>query len=310
MYATFFYLIIVNICSKPSYYRSMFGHPGTDEVENEYVDGIEIFETGLPHPQLKPVSEGKYTSEPIDPNDYPWPGHELRGSCTWERMIEESKAIEERYKRTDLTQDEMHWHPAAAKQFYTTDEEIAAADRVSIRFTMQPNYQSHFVPVFAPPGEVIKIEIPEAFIDKLILTFNVQCRSMGETKHCTTRLYNLMLNNLILDRKVNYVGLPYGGDMFFSFIGTDPLEIKISGVILQPYFNYGMTSDEEWENDLSKRPGPIACLNTGNLVHVVPSKFIRGTTRMNDCMKYWQSAIQISQTTATDIYGNQRFGRI
>ena len=102
MYATFFYLIIVNICSKPSYYRSMFGRPGTDEVENEYIDGIEILERGLTHPPLKPVSEGKYTSEPIDPNDYPWPGHELRGSCTRERMIEEANEIEEEISSAGL----------------------------------------------------------------------------------------------------------------------------------------------------------------------------------------------------------------
>lgn len=312
MFLSFFYILIIKICSKPSYYRSMFGRPGTDEVENEYIDGIEILERGLTHPPLKPVSEGKYTSEPIDPNDYPWPGHELRGSCTRERMIEEANEIEKRYRRTNLTQNEIHWHPAAAKQFYTTDEEISSADRVKIKYTMQPKYERHLVPAFAPPGEVIKVEIPEAFVGKLSMVFNVQCRSMGDTDHCKTRLYALILNDLRLDRKVNYVGLPYGGDISFYYSGNDPLEINISGVILQPYFYYGMTSDDEWENDLSKRPGPIAYLDTGNLVHIVPSKFIRGTTRMNDCMKYWRSAIQISQTTARDVsgYNNPRYGRI
>lgn len=314
MNCLFFLLYIIHISNSatPSYIRSIFGHPGTDEIENEYVDGIEILETGLPHPKLTPVSEGHYTSQPIDPDDYPWPGHPFKGQMTWDLLKEESTNILSRYRRTNFTQEEVHWHPAGAKQWYTTDEELAAADRVKIRFTLQPKYHSHFLPGFAPPGEVITIEIPDPLVNNLKMVFNLQTREFNGKTNCNTRLDSVILRDLPLDRKVNKVALPYGGTISFYYSGEDPVEINVSGVIPQPYFYYGMTSDEEWENDLSKRPGPYAFFDTGNLVHMVPSKFIRGTTRLNDCMKYWRSAVQISHTTARDVsyYNNERYGRI
>lgn len=40
--------------------RSKFGAPGVDEVENEYVQGVEILERNLPKPSVKRVSEGNF----------------------------------------------------------------------------------------------------------------------------------------------------------------------------------------------------------------------------------------------------------
>ena len=126
------------------------------------------------------------------------------------------------------------------------------------------------------------------------------------------RLPKLIIRNHRLINEVNNIALPYGGTMQFHYGGEDPVEIIVSGVILQPYFIYGQHSDEEWENDLSRRQGPYAFLDTGNIVHIVLAKFVRSTYRMNDCMHFWRSAVQNSQTTAKDCdeYNNPRFGRI
>ncbi|KAK8876261.1 hypothetical protein M9Y10_006456 [Tritrichomonas musculus] len=305
------FLLLSFSFSKESYERSLFGAPGTDEVHNEFVDGFEVLQRGLTHPKLNHVKNGKYSSSPIDENDYPWPGHNYGPSCTSDLLMEESNNIINKYKRINLTENEVHWHPAAAAQWYTTQDELNKADRVKIKFTFRQEHE-HVLPAFIPPGELVTVEIPEIVAQKneLGFTFNVQTRDSGGM--LSNRLPKMIIRDIRLRNKVNKIAIPYGGTMQFHYGGSDPVEIIVSGVILQPYFIYGQHSDEEWENDLSKRPGPYAFLDTGNLVHIVPSQFVRDTYRMNDCMHFWRSAIQISQTTAKDCdeYNNPRYGRI
>lgn len=46
------FLLLSFTLSKESYERSIFGHPGTDEVHNEFVDGVEVIQRGLRRPTL------------------------------------------------------------------------------------------------------------------------------------------------------------------------------------------------------------------------------------------------------------------
>lgn len=301
-------------CEKPSYIKSIFGSPGKDEVENEYIDGIEILETGLSHPSTVSIYNKGFSSKPIEPADYPYPGHDLTGSCTWALLQEESSNIMKKYSFSNITQDQLYRHPAAAQTWYTTDEALNNADRTKIRFTLQPTYQRHFLPAFIPPGEIATIDIPESLVGSLSICLNHQTYdfSGGDTPKFKQRINQLKVQEIKLEKKSNTIGLPYGATVVFYYSGNDPVEVNVSNVILQPYFYYGMTSDEEWETDYSKRPGPYAYFDTGNLVFEVPSKFVRESTRVNDALFYWRSAIQISQTTARDVYGyqNERYGRI
>lgn len=306
------FLFLVYCFSKESYVKSVFGSPGTDEVHNEYVPGIEVLQRGLKKPTLKPVSEAHYTSSKIEDDDYPWPGHDYEGTCTPELLQAEADAISKAYKRIDLTQEDVYYHPAAAKQCYTTQEDLNKADRVKIKYVITGGYDQHLLPAFIPPGEVVTFEISETVANKDILgiTINTQYRESDTGKK--QRLPNMIIRNLRLTKTVCTIASPYGATVNFHYGDTNPCDVIVSGVILQPYFYYGMNSDEEWENELSKLPGPYAFLDTGNLVHIVPSSFVRDTVRMNDCMHYWRSAVQISQTTARDVSQNKnpRHGRI
>lgn len=309
--AVFIFLFFPTIFCKESYERSIFGHPGTDEVHNEFVDGFEVLQTGLPHPKLNPVRNGKYSSQPIEDDDYPWPNHDYKGSCTPELLIEEKNSIAAKYHRTDLTQEEVHWHPAAAAQWYTTQEELNKADRVKVKFTIQ-KYHFHFLPAFIPPGELVTLEIPEiaAQNNEVGMTYNLNAR--GSSAPLNNRLPDMVQTNIRVRQNVSHIASPYGASITLYYDGPDPIDVILTGVILQPYFIYGCHSDEEWEQQLSKLPGPIAYIDSGNLVHLVPASFVRDSYRMNDCMHYWRSAIQISQTTAKDVGQNMnpRYGRI
>ncbi|OHT11175.1 Immuno-dominant variable surface antigen-like protein [Tritrichomonas foetus] len=254
--------------TKPEYLHSIFGAPGKEEVVIDYVDGIEILERNLPKPKLKHIREAHYT-DPIEDNDYPWPGHDFNGTATWAALNNETNKVRAEFSRTNLTQEEMYWHPAAAKQYYTTNEVIAEAERVKIRYIISPKYNRHVPPILIPPGEVAKMEISPAAVGKVGVTLNRYMSNIwtlqnGQPKY-KQRLIHTRIDNLKLTSTVNGIGMPWGATVNFDMSVNDPIEVNITGVILCPWFTYGVHSDSEWENEMSKLPGPFSPISTGNM---------------------------------------------
>lgn len=120
------------------------------------------------------------------------------------------------------------------------------------------------------------------------MTYNTQYRESSNS--FKGRLPTMVICDIQLTERVCNVALPYEG---FHYSGTEPAEINVKDVILQPYIYYIMNSDEEWGEELSKFPGPYAFIDSGNLVHIFPSSFVRDNVCMNDCMHYWRSTVQI-----------------
>lgn len=298
--------------------RSLF-HDGRDKVLIEYVDGFEILGK-VPRPQVTHIKYANLTDVPIEDDDYPWSGHPYKGTCTLPRLYNESKKIYRYFRETNTEQKSLYYHPAALKLHMTEDEEVVKnADRYSVRITLSPYYMRHITPLFVPPGEVVTITIPDYAVNKVMYLLNENIFDIGfseESIEYNQRLPKVRWFNLKLDRKINKIGSPYGGPLVLVYttaIGvkiTEPITITVSGVILSPYFKYGRHSEDEWEV-IKKYPGPVAMLDTGNIYGILPSRYIRGLTRINDVMKWFRSAYQISQTTASDKYdGNPQDGRI
>lgn len=298
--------------------RSMF-YEGRDKVLIEYVDGFEIIGK-VARPQVTHIKYANFTDIPIEDDDYPWPGHNLKGTCTLERLYNETTKIFNTYQKTNLEQKSLYYHPAALKQFQTEDEDaVNNADRYSVRITLSPLFMKHGAPIFIPPGEVVTITIPDSAVDKILFIINENMLNTdfdSEYINFKQRLPKVRFFNVRLNRKVNNIGSPYGGSIIFTYSSaisvnvSEPVTITVSGVILSPFFKYGKHTDDEWEV-IKKYPGPMAVLDTGNIYGILPSKYIRSTTRINDVMRWFRSAYQISQTTAADKYDkNPRDGRI
>ncbi|OHT16568.1 hypothetical protein TRFO_13172 [Tritrichomonas foetus] len=296
------------------YVRSLFGAPGRDEVEIEYVDGFEILERNLPKRPLRHIREAKYT-DPIEDEDYPYPGHSLNRTCTWQKLRQETTKVQAIYNVSNLAEEDLYWHPAGAKQFYATNEAVAEAERVSVRYVIHPHYGRHVPPVWMPPGEMVTLEIKPQAVGRVYVQYNKYMSKIwdvsGKPKF-DQRLDRPRFDELIqLKQEVNKMGLPYGATINLEILGDEPVEVIIKGVILCPFFIYGVHSDTEWKNYLSKLPGPFVNLETGNMEIATPAQFVRHATRLNDCMKWYRSAGQISQTAAQDYYGkNPKFGRV
>ncbi|OHS92884.1 hypothetical protein TRFO_12263 [Tritrichomonas foetus] len=297
-----------------NYVRSIFGHPGTDEVTADIVYGFKILQRGLEKPNTTILPQGKFTKDHIKPEDYPYPGKAFNNTCNWENLRNESTAIKAAYNRNNVTQSELYRHPVAERQYYSTEEALKKADRVKVCFVSAPKYNRHTPAVFLPPGEIVTIEFSNSdSAGKVFANINQQMFPVGENNgvpKSKMRLQDLRFESINLSNKTNTIGTPYGGILEFDVRSDYSIEMTISGVILAPFFKYGVHSDDEWENELSKLPGPIATMDTGNMIIMVPFKFVQGIKRMNDCMKFYRSAYQISQSTARDTYSpNSNFNR-
>ncbi|OHS96152.1 hypothetical protein TRFO_37662 [Tritrichomonas foetus] len=307
-----FYLIS-SVVSADNFERSVFGSPGREEVHNQYVDGFEILERNLPKPALRHIKLAGFT-EPINDEDYPYPGHAMNGTCTWEKLKKETAQIRQIYNTANLSEKDLFWHPAGALQFYTSNQVVADAERVKVKYTIGPKYGRHVVPVWMPPGEMVTMEIKPEAIGRVTVTYNKYMSNIWDVNGApkfNQRLDNPRIDKIKLTQTVNKLGLPYGATVNLEMQGDEPIDVIITGVILCPFFIYGVHSDNEWENTLSKLPGPFSPISTGNMEIAAPCQFTRGAKRLNDCMKWYRSAYQVSQTAAQDGYGNNpKFGRI
>lgn len=295
--------------SRPDYVTSKFGKEGIDDVLIEYHDGFEVLERNLPKQETKSIALLNLT-EYIPDSDYAWPGHNLK--CNWTSALKETREIKKLYSNSNIKDNMRYRHPVGPQQFYTTYEALDKAERVKVRLTLTPKYNRHFGRVFMPPGEIVTITMLPGGVNKADVTYNkymspIWTLENGKPKY-SQRLDDPRFDNIKLNKTVNKLCCPYGAILTFDIRSGDPVEINISGVILCPFFKYGVTTDKEWEDYESKLPGPVACFDSGVALYTAPSKFVRGSIRINDCMKFWRSAYLTSQTAASDGY-NSRDGR-
>ncbi|KAH0790590.1 Immuno-dominant variable surface antigen-like [Histomonas meleagridis] len=309
--------LLLTFIKAENFGRSVYGSPGIDDVNLQFHDGFEILEHNLKIPTRKHIKEANFTSIIIKDDDYPWPDHPYRNTCTWDLLATETYNVKKKYISLNVKQEELYWHPVAAKQYYTTQEEIDKMERVKVRYILAPKRKRHTTPFFLPPGEVITIEISEAAVSKNIrIDFNQNTETIWKGSNgegvSKTRLNEILFEKMRLTKSKCTMGSPYGGSIYFHISSNDPVEINITGVIINPFFVYGVHSDTEWNNSLSLFKGPIFVFYTGNIEIVGYKTLINSPIqRINDCGEWLRSAYQIGQTTAHDSYSdNSKFWHI
>lgn len=272
-----------------AYTQSEFGFTGTDTVQVQECDSFEIIKV-VPKPtNVKHIKEAKIVDPPIPDDAYSWPGHPA--TATIADMDKERNFIYSHFEgKTDLTQDQCYYHPAGIKQFYGDEQLINNAPRYKIRVYINTRYTDrHWTAIYAPPGELITIEVPPNAVGKIGVCFN---HHINDDSGYRTRMRTLK-SSTTLNREVNNVSWPFGGAITITS-GIDRfnqgLEVTITGGIRMPYFRYGYTTDQEWEEELSLLPGPLANIDMGNAIAQLPSRQIRGKVKLNDACAFWRSA--------------------
>ncbi|EAY02024.1 hypothetical protein TVAG_051560 [Trichomonas vaginalis G3] len=200
-----------------------------------------------------------------------------------------------------MTQDDLFYHPAGIKQFNGDEQKIQVTQRYKFKVVLNTRVKEyHWTAIYVPPGERITVEIPKKAVNYVWANIN---RQVNHTDSYNERLKDLKCQ-IKMTNEVNKFGWPYGGNLeFLTFVDYFPsgLEIYVTGGIRMPHFQYGVTTEEEWEDLNSNLPAPVAVVDCGNMLGVGPSEKLLQQSRLNDALAFWRSVGQIFYSL-NDVY--------
>ncbi len=146
--------------------------------------------------------------------------------------------------------------------------------------------------LYAPPGELIKIIVPEG-----LRNLSVQ---IGAWTDNLSNVINPKRDPVIHSRKklhpgTNYVRNLYGGPIYILSPRpvSYPVDLVFTGPVKEPDFILGETDPATWWEHLQKYDVPWLELRSPNFVAVVPrSKFLReGLSDPTQAVEFWNNAV-------------------
>ena len=165
------------------------------------------------------------------------------------------------YLNGEATGKKLYKHTASVGMYEgnVSDDEPAIIKRLTIK---SRSYGNHITGLYAPAGEVIKIEMSEEDFNKTGgLTVQIgQVLTNGQANNIwLARTFNRMpniLNTLTTKQSVSYVGSFLGGPIYIMPKNTGTtFTVIISGAVAYSHFILGYTSEEEFEmNSRSSAP--------------------------------------------------------
>ncbi len=153
--------------------------------------------------------------------------------------------------------------------------------------------------MYAAPGELITIEVPDSLINK-----GYSIRINGNVDNISSRdswervpfgvSRSFEINSSTLE-----VANAFGGQIYIDFggesMGTPPqlgeLTITIQNAIEAPLFRLGVDTDADWKSTLRNRPAPYAEFASDHLAFSVPSAWIRELSNPEELMTFWDDAV-------------------
>lgn len=188
----------------------------------------------------------------------------------------------------DIANNQLKKHIAADGQFYgILPENVQPVIKEILVDTRRAGGR---ILGFAPAGEIVKITLPEgvtldAFMGYEEPHFNIPREKFSAKSHNRMPILEKAFK---LKGGDNYIGTPFGGavSIFINSTSIAPFTIRIEGVIENPVFDYGITTNEEWDTR-RMLPGLTAEIYTRYARIIVPSSKIRATTDMEAIAEYW-----------------------
>ena len=202
-------------------------------------------------------------------------------------------------------------HPAAAN--FPGSVPVAAkrqANRSVAINTAIPAW--HSTGLYAAPGEVIQVTIPEGAADKKFRV-RIGCHTDGLWgKDRWSRAPEITVNKTV-KQSVTNVASAFGGAIYIDVPAKCDLgliSVRISGGVDAPYFVMGKTSLAEWKNTLRNHPAPWAELASPHVILSVPSEVIRDLDDPEALMKFWDRVVAAQDDLAGTAHDRVRPERI
>lgn len=154
--------------------------------------------------------------------------------------------------------------------------------------------------LYAAPGEKITITIPQA-----VAGLYVQIGSHTDTLREVDKASRLRAPSILITQQLkqgnNTVINPYGGLIYVipTIPNSNPkiltseltLSIAISGAIKAPFYELGVTTDDQWQAMIEDPSAPMAELKTSQVILTVPSKYLKAIEDPKKLMEKWDEFV-------------------
>lgn len=212
------------------------------------------------------------------------------------------RAVREHQAWERTAPEKIKAHPAAANF-----PGVVPADALRITQTVTINCAVpdwHSVGLYAAPGEVITVTLPQKAVGKGIA---VRIGSHTDTLwHLPQweRFPDVSLRREIAGTTLRLAS-PFGGAIFVDVpekCDAGQIAVKIAGAVVAPHFVRGVTNADEWRKTLRNAAAPWAELEGKRIILSVPSYAVRNLDDPDALMAYWDEVADL----CADLYAIPR----
>jgi len=184
----------------------------------------------------------------------------------------------------------------------TIDFKHTPPDAAMLRLITPLDYSSPFDPtmyssgLYAAPGEVITVDIPEALVGKLEVEIGCHTDSLNEDSAASEawRRMPLLVSHTKLSSVHTQASNPFGGLIFITCPPTNAAwqgKITISNAVMSPLYVYGKTTQAEWDEMLKNTGAPWGELAASNVIIMLRTSALKTIHDPARCADLWDNVI-------------------
>jgi len=190
-----------------------------------------------------------------------------------------------------LPPEQVRPHPAAREFPGPVGADARRVTRTVRIDTAVPDW--HSTGLYAPPGEVVTVEVPPAAAGKK-LRLRIGAHKHGLWNKDTWRRCPSVLRVEPLAGPITRCASAFGGLLYVDVpagSGLGAINVRIAGAVEAPYYVHGKTALTEWREKIRNLPAPWAELATGKVILTVPSEAVRKLHDPAELMGFWDDVL-------------------
>ena len=190
-----------------------------------------------------------------------------------------------------LPPEKVRAHPAAAEFPGPVPADAARVTRTVEIDTAAPDW--HSTGLYAPPGEVITVTVPEAAAGRKL---GVRIGAHSDTLWHLEAWHRCpeICRQFAIEKPATRAAGAFGGLVYVVVprgcrLGT--VAVTIGGAVEAPFYVRGRTDAQAWRKTIRNRPAPWAELATDKVVLTLPSKAVRTLDDPEGLMAFWDQVL-------------------
>ena len=169
----------------------------------------------------------------------------------------------------------------------------------------------HSLGLYAAPGEKVAVTVPRTAAP-LNLVVQIGCHTDALWHLDSWERVPQMVRRFPITEVQTTAASSLGGLIFIDVpdaARSQKIDVTIKGAVEAPFYQHGVTTNDEWRSKNRRRPGPLAELAGRNVIFTVPSALVRDFDDPGPVMELWDRIVA-AQDAAVSLPRRERPERI